>query len=52
MHRVVNINIVGEIDEELDAGLDLSKLRAHPPKGYYPLKNNMVWAVLHLVFKR
>ncbi|KAG5530914.1 hypothetical protein RHGRI_025758 [Rhododendron griersonianum] len=27
-----NISIVGEIDEELDAGLDLSKLRAHPLK--------------------
>ncbi|KAL6497534.1 U4/U6-U5 snRNP complex subunit lsm8 [Orobanche hederae] len=27
-----NISIVGELDEELDASLDLSKLRAHPLK--------------------
>ncbi|XP_074355564.1 sm-like protein LSM8 [Apium graveolens] len=27
-----NISIVGEVDEELDASLDLSKLRAHPLK--------------------
>ncbi|KAF6148573.1 hypothetical protein GIB67_042532 [Kingdonia uniflora] len=27
-----NISIVGEVDEELDANLDLSKLRAHPLK--------------------
>ncbi|XP_028094514.1 uncharacterized protein LOC114294600 [Camellia sinensis] len=27
-----NISIVGELDEELDANLDLSKLRAHPLK--------------------
>ncbi|XP_008787680.1 sm-like protein LSM8 [Phoenix dactylifera] len=27
-----NISVVGEVDEELDANLDLSKLRAHPLK--------------------
>ncbi|KAG0463006.1 hypothetical protein HPP92_021482 [Vanilla planifolia] len=27
-----NISVVGELDEELDANLDLSKLRAHPLK--------------------
>ncbi|WKA06070.1 hypothetical protein VitviT2T_023992 [Vitis vinifera] len=27
-----NISIVGELDEELDSSLDLSKLRAHPLK--------------------
>ncbi|XP_028069139.1 sm-like protein LSM8 isoform X2 [Camellia sinensis] len=27
-----NISIVGELDEELDANLELSKLRAHPLK--------------------
>ncbi|XP_065634507.1 sm-like protein LSM8 [Quercus suber] len=27
-----NISVVGELDEELDAHLDLSKLRAHPLK--------------------
>ncbi|KAF8398634.1 hypothetical protein HHK36_014489 [Tetracentron sinense] len=27
-----NISIVGELDEELDSNLDLSKLRAHPLK--------------------
>uniref|UniRef100_A0A0E0L6M0 U6 snRNA-associated Sm-like protein LSm8 n=1 Tax=Oryza punctata TaxID=4537 RepID=A0A0E0L6M0_ORYPU len=27
-----NISVVGEVDEELDARLDLSKLRAHPLK--------------------
>ncbi|XP_020889692.1 sm-like protein LSM8 isoform X2 [Arabidopsis lyrata subsp. lyrata] len=27
-----NIGVIGELDEELDAGLDLSKLRAHPLK--------------------
>ncbi|GFS39441.1 hypothetical protein Acr_00g0063020 [Actinidia rufa] len=27
-----NISIVGELDEELDASLDLSELRAHPLK--------------------
>ncbi|KAL7223628.1 hypothetical protein ACSBR1_025140 [Camellia fascicularis] len=27
-----NISIVGELDEELDANLDLSKQRAHPLK--------------------
>lgn len=27
-----NISVVGEIDEELDAELDLDKLRAHPLK--------------------
>ncbi|KAK6127554.1 hypothetical protein DH2020_038712 [Rehmannia glutinosa] len=33
-----NISIVGELDEELDASLDLSKLRAHPlkPLSYQP----------------
>ncbi|KAI9120018.1 hypothetical protein K1719_008987 [Acacia pycnantha] len=27
-----NISVVGELDEDLDASLDLSKLRAHPLK--------------------
>ncbi|XP_018468348.1 sm-like protein LSM8 [Raphanus sativus] len=27
-----NIGVIGELDEELDASLDLSKLRAHPLK--------------------
>ncbi|XP_057839139.1 sm-like protein LSM8 isoform X1 [Cryptomeria japonica] len=27
-----NISVVGELDEELDSNLDLSKLRAHPLK--------------------
>ncbi|OVA02864.1 Ribonucleoprotein LSM domain [Macleaya cordata] len=27
-----NISIVGEVDEELDSNLDMSKLRAHPLK--------------------
>ncbi|EYU34224.1 hypothetical protein MIMGU_mgv1a024125mg [Erythranthe guttata] len=27
-----NIGIIGELDEELDASLDLSKLKAHPLK--------------------
>ena len=27
-----NISVVGEVDEELDARLDLSNLRAHPLK--------------------
>ncbi|KAH1237495.1 Sm-like protein LSM8 [Glycine max] len=27
-----NISVVGELDEELDSSLDLSKLRAHPLK--------------------
>ncbi|KAJ8559685.1 sm-like protein LSM8 [Lycium barbarum] len=27
-----NISVVGELDEELDANLDMSKLRAHPLK--------------------
>ncbi|XP_010470448.1 PREDICTED: sm-like protein LSM8 isoform X2 [Camelina sativa] len=27
-----NIGVIGELDEELDASLDLSELRAHPLK--------------------
>ncbi|XP_020520003.1 sm-like protein LSM8 isoform X2 [Amborella trichopoda] len=27
-----NISVIGELDEELDSNLDLSKLRAHPLK--------------------
>ncbi|XP_050230777.1 sm-like protein LSM8 [Mercurialis annua] len=31
-----NISIVGELDEELDANLDLGSLRAHPLKPLIP----------------
>ncbi|CAK9136417.1 unnamed protein product [Ilex paraguariensis] len=36
-------SIVGELDEELDANLDLSKLRAHPLKPVDEHRKERVW---------